>query len=104
MYKELGYDAHVVEKWQPQSRRRIDLFGFADVVCMRPDSGIVAVQACAGASHADRKSKIIAEPKALTWLKSGGRIELVSWRKAAKPVNRKWWTCRREEIRVEDFV
>jgi hypothetical protein len=104
MFRDVGYDAHVVEKWQPQSRRRIDLFGFADVVAMREGSGIVAVQACTGSSHADRKAKILAEPKALTWLKSGGRIELVSWRKAAKPVNRKWWTCRREEITQGDFA
>ena len=36
---------------------RQDLFGVIDVVAIHPDLGIVGVQACAGGSHAARRTK-----------------------------------------------
>ncbi|NIT75563.1 MAG: hypothetical protein GWO44_01325 [Thermoplasmata archaeon] len=76
-----GFIAHVVEKWVPQAGRRVDAFGFGDVLAASPSAAVILlVQATSGAHVQDRKRKILAEPKARTWLESGGRIEVWGWR------------------------
>lgn len=98
--------AHVVEKWIPQARRRVDAFGFGDILAAYWD-GIYLIQACAGASHAARRTKILTDCKkqALEWIACGGRIEIWSWSKRkhrlknGKKVDR--WTERIEPITKE---
>lgn len=102
--KELGFMAQVVEKWNPHAKVRQDLFGVIDVLAVKPGVGIVGVQACAGASHAARRAKMLAEPRLRTWLLSGGRAEVWSWAKQGARGKRKTWTLRREEIRVDDLT
>ena len=53
----------MVERWNQYAKVRQDLFGFVDILAVRPNE-ILAVQACAGASHAARRDKILAEPRA----------------------------------------
>ena len=100
-YRGIGFTACVVEKWIPQTRRRLDAFGFGDLLCCEPDFGIILAQACAGASHAARRTKILSEPRAAQWLAANGRIDVVSWSKRGARGKRKVWTCRREEITAE---
>jgi|7_EtaG_2_1085326.scaffolds.fasta_scaffold35761_2 hypothetical protein len=80
----------VVERWNSHARVRQDLFGFIDVIAIRPYgvkqrsrfcpwSGIIAVQCCARSSMSEHRKKILNEPRALTWLKSGGTIEMWGW-------------------------
>ena len=109
--KEHGLTVQVVERWCSFSRRRIDLFGCVDLVmavdCSRAyppgERGIYGIQACAGASHAARRTKSIAEPRLRTWLLAGGRFAVVSWAKRGERGKRKLWTMRWEEIRLEDL-
>lgn len=101
--RSLGYTAQVVEHWNSFARRRIDLFGFADIVVLTPGS-IVAVQVTAGSSHAARRKKILAEPRALAWIRAGGVLELWSFAKQGARGERKTWKLRKESIVVEDFV
>lgn len=103
--KTLGFDAHVVERYNRFARRRIDLFNFADIVAMKPGVGIVAVQATSnnGGNHSAHIKKIQAEPKARTWIESGGRIEMWSWAKQGARGKRKTWTLRREELTLADL-
>jgi len=84
--------------WIVQARIRVDLFGVIDLIAMREGVGVVGVQACAGASHAARRAKAIAEPRLVTWLASGGRFEVASWSKRGKRGSRKRWAIRREEL------
>jgi hypothetical protein len=64
---------------------------------------IIGIQACAGASHAARRDKILAEPRMLQWLKAGGQLQLWSWSKRGQRDARKLWTLRTEDFRVEQF-
>lgn len=98
MCKKLGWTAQVVEKWIPQARRRVDLFGCIDMIVLDGQQGPIGVQACAGSSHAARMKKALAEPRLQTWLNSGARFEVWSWAKQGKRGKRKVWTCRREPV------
>lgn len=97
--RELGFEAGVVERYNSFTKQRNDLYGCIDLILCRPGVGIIGVQACAGASHAARKAKMLAEPRLRTWIESGGRAEIWSWAKQGGRGKRKVWTCRREEIR-----
>ena len=124
--KKQGWTAAVVERWNQYSKTRHDLFGFADLVVLAapgshviefwdaagrgpirtPSPGaILAVQVTSGANVAARVSKIKAEPRALLWLRCGGRVEVWGYRKVkvkrgGKAVR---WELRVVEIREADF-
>ncbi len=92
-----GWTCAITEKWNQYARVRQDLFGFCDVIAIKPGT-ILAVQACAGASHAARRDKILAEPRAAEWLNAGGQIAVLSWAKQGPRGKRKLWTARMEMI------
>jgi hypothetical protein len=93
-----GWTAQVVEKWNPHARIRQDLFNVIDIVAIKAGHKILGVQACAGASHAARRTKSLAEPKLFTWLAAGGTFEIWSWAKRGPRGERKVWTLRVEPI------
>lgn len=73
----------VVEKWIPQARKRVDLYGIIDILCVS-DSEIVGVQATSGTHVAARVTKI-AESTATSILRRAGiRILVHGWRKNAQ--------------------
>lgn len=75
-----GWECAIVEKWNPHAFIRQDLFGFADLLCMKPGEGFLAVQTTSGTHVQERVAKIQAEPRAITFLKSGGKIQVHGWR------------------------
>jgi len=83
---------------------RQDLFGFIDIIALAPD-GIRGIQAC-GADFKAHKNKILSNENALEWLRSGGRIDIYSWRKVKKKRGGKLliWAPRVESITKEDFI
>lgn len=91
--KAAGIIAQTVEKWCSFSRRRIDLFGCLDIVCIRQNR-IVGIQVTSGDNLASRIAKINAEPRALAWVQAGGSIEAHGWAKRGGRGKRKLWTCR----------
>ena len=102
--RDEGFTACVVEKFNSFTKRRIDAFGFGDILACHPSFGVVLVQATSGDNHAARRTKIDADPKvaplALAWLRSGGLIYVESWRKGGAAGKRKSWVGRRD-IAVE---
>ncbi len=114
--KKLGRIVQVVERWNQYARVRIDLFGVIDLVYIDEglppsfrgngigEPAIVGVQTTSGAHHADRRTKILAEPRALAWIRAGGRIELWTWAKHVKRVNGKAWVLRVEVITEQMFA
>ena len=97
-----GYMTAVVEHWHHFAKKKIDLFGFADIIAARNTDGvqdIVLVQATSGTNHSARRKKILAEPKALEWIRAGGRVEVWSWR----TLKAEGWMPRVEEILEGDF-
>ncbi len=103
--RRLGFACQVVEHWNPHARRRVDLFGFIDVIACTPD-GILGIQATSGSNHSVRVRKIREEctENAQAWLEAGGRIEVWSWklaqakRKDGSKGLRKTATLRREIV------
>ena len=84
----------ITEKWIPQARRRIDLFGIIDVLAIRDDE-ILGVQATTGPNAAARVTKALAEPRLERWLLAGGHFEVWGWRKVGARGKRKLWAVRR---------
>ena len=72
--------------------RRVDLFGFIDIVALSPE-GIIGVQCTTTGDMARRRLKILTEccDEARSWLAAGGRIQVIRWKRYAKAVDRKFW-------------
>jgi hypothetical protein len=102
--REMGMTVQVVERFCHFSKRRIDLLGCIDLVAVKPGIGIIGIQACAGSSHAARRTKALAEPRLREWLESGGRFEVWSWAKQGPRGKVKRWTLRREEIKLDQLA
>jgi hypothetical protein len=104
-----GYTVGSTEKWIPQVRRRVDLFGFADLVAIRAadGAGLVAVQSTSASNLSARVKKIIELEAALTWLRAApgfAAIVVHGWAKRGARGKRKVWECRERWITVEDFM
>jgi NADH:ubiquinone oxidoreductase subunit B-like Fe-S oxidoreductase len=100
LLREAGYAACVVEKWVPQAKKRMDAFGFGDVLACHPgQSSIVLVQVTTASNLAARVTKAKSLPAAKQWLESGGMIELHGWVKRAKQ-----WRCVRKQLRLIEGV
>jgi len=84
--------------------RREDLFGFIDIIALRPGVGIVAIQSTGPNGHAEHRRKILANEFVPLWLEVGGKIELWSWRKIlTKPGGKqRIWQPRIENIIIFD--
>ena len=99
---KLGYVCQVVERWCAFSRRRIDLFGVIDLIYLS-ETSICGVQVTTASNLAARRTKILAEPRALAWVKAGGILELWGVAKRGARGERKLWTITKEEIVAEEF-
>ena len=100
--RKRGWRVAVVEKWIPQTKRRIDLFGFGDLLALDGQPGSLLIQACAGGgAPAKRVAKILDADHceaACDWLAAGNRLEVWGWRKAGPKGKRKLWQVRRVAI------
>jgi hypothetical protein len=88
----LGYVVEVVERWIPGANIRRDLFGFGDLLAVRPGE-VLLVQTTTGDHVAHRLAKIAASPLAATVRGAGIRIVVHGWRKNAAGR----WTLREVE-------
>lgn len=101
-----GWTVAPVEYWQgvpgrrcdacgaynrPRGGRR-DAFGFGDLLAMHPEHGIALVQVTSGANAAARCRKIERECRqnALAWMRAGGCIMVIGWRKLKVGRRRLW--------------
>jgi hypothetical protein len=74
----------VVERWNQYARRRIDLFGFIDVIAFDPERGWLLVQTTSGSHVQERIHKIINECSEQAQLLADhkyNRIVVHGWRK-----------------------
>jgi hypothetical protein len=110
-----GYDTWIVEKpWNQYTKKREDLFHFADLVAIRDDIvGVTAIQGTGedASSHvkkllegfADAKGNAIPpNPHLRTWLKTGNRFFIWSWRLRGKKGKRKLYKLRQIEFFIEN--
>lgn len=100
--REYGSVAQVVERWNPYSRTRHDLFGVIDLVELR-DGQIVGVQVTSASNVSARVAKAKAEPRLRVWLECGGKFEVHGWGKRQEG-KRKLWKIRVVELHPEDLA
>lgn len=101
-----GWIPAVVERWCSFSRRRVDLFGFIDIVAIRPGStGVLGVQATSGSNVASRVRKIKINGISDLWMGCQNELWVVGWRsvawktKSGKTAKRPKWEPRVVDIR-----
>ena len=110
--QSLGFTCQVVEKWNPWVRRpdggkgvRVDLFSVIDIIAIGPGlKRPLGVQATTQSEKGRHLVKIMAEPKALKWLKSGGDLVLHCWAKRGPRGKRKTWQLEETKIKKSDYV
>jgi hypothetical protein len=95
MLRATCQQVQVVERWCSYSRRRIDLYGVVDILCLR-DGETVAVQTTSGGCVSARLKKISDCPALPDMRKAGWRIEVHGWRKVRVKGTKKQtrWECR----------
>ena len=93
-----GYVVAIVEKWIPFSKppRRLDLFGFIDLLAMRPGE-LIGVQVTSTSNISARIHKIEQSPYRDWWVSTGSRLEVHGWSKKAQG-KRKIWTLTRKVL------
>ena len=101
-----GWEAGIVERFNSFAGRRgvrQDLFGVIDIVALG-DNKIIGVQSC-GSSFSKHDKKILDNPLALRWLRSGGRLLLIGWGKVKLKRGSKAmrWQPRVKEYKIKDF-
>ncbi len=94
--KELGYQAKVVEKWNPFAKIRQDLFG-VDLLALKPDE-VLVIQATTGSNHAARRTKLEEAGFIALWNGAGVTLEIWSWAQQGPRGKRKPWQVRRERL------
>jgi hypothetical protein len=94
-----GYLAAVVERWLAPARRRVDLFGFADLLAFHArDRMFLLVQTTTLTNMAARLTKARARPELGAWLQAGGRFEVHGWYKRGGK-----WAAKRIAVNAEDL-
>lgn len=84
MLEELGWEVADVEKWIPQAKRRVDMFGLFDLLCVKGGSTLaVQVTSGEGGNVGSHVTKMLAEPRLGRCLEAGWLVELWGVRKAA---------------------
>lgn len=83
-YEGHGFTVAKVEFHNHFSGHKHDLYGFADYLCCNGIDPIIACQTTSYGADYVRVRKILAEPRALLWLASGGRIIVHGWRRKPK--------------------
>lgn len=92
-----GYLAQITEHWNMFAHIRQDLFGFIDIVAIKPGE-ILAVQTTSRGNTSARIKKIMALSSHEAWLASGGKIQVHGWGKMGKKGKVKHWTVSVQEI------
>src|SRR5262245_20122745 len=79
--RQLGYLAAVTERFIAQARKKIDLFGIADILAVHPRERSVLLVQCTTAAHVgDRLRRIQARPELPGLLMAGVSVEVWGWK------------------------
>jgi hypothetical protein len=94
-FRDYGWQIGVVERWIERTRKRVDLFGFGDLVAFKPGDHFwgqepYIIQATSTANISSRVAKIKSIDAARDWMDVGG-ILVIGWKKYATPVGGRWW-------------
>ena len=102
--RKRGWLAHVVEKWIPQRKIRVDCLGPGDDQVLDGEPGCLMIQATSTSNMSSRVTKMCGERKGevTRWLEANNRAEVWGWAKRGKAGKRKLWTLRRVRVYLRD--
>jgi len=105
--RDNGFVCGIVERFISAYARhgiRIDLFGIIDIIAIK-DGEIRGVQSC-GQAFSEHNKKILASENSVKWIRSGGILQLIGWRKLLKKrgMKAKEWVPRIKVFTREDFI
>lgn len=92
--REEGWMVAIVEHWNPHAKIRQDLFGFADIIAVKPFllRGLtLAVQATTTSNLQARVKKLRGMEAVEECKRAGWIVQCWGWTKYAKAVDRKFW-------------
>lgn len=78
-----GYTVAIVERWNPHARIRQDLYGFIDLLGVKPDKTL-AVQTTSRDHISSRRAKILESDKYYPVKSAGWNIEVHGWYKVGR--------------------
>jgi hypothetical protein len=83
LMRDRGYPlVQVVEKWIAPARKRVDLFGIIDIVCVGEEFGDTVGVQCTSDDHVSEHVRKVTDSPALPFLrKAGWRIVVQGWKK-----------------------
>lgn len=97
-----GWTVDVAERWIPRTKKRRDLFNFADLVALDVEGHkFVAIQTTSSSNTSAREKKILASEEAQAWKECGGRVLVWGWGRRCKNGKRgaqKIWTLKESEM------
>lgn len=91
--RDAGYTCAIVEHWDHYARKRRDLFGMFDLLCIR-EGETLAVQTTSGSNVSARVKKLTESELLAPVRKAGWVVHVHGWRKGANG---------RYALRVEDL-
>ena len=104
--RKSGALAGVVGKWNPHAKRRLDLFGYIDIVAIwggHPGWTLgVQTTTAENISHRLTKLREECEPSIRRWMEAGNRLVIHGWGKRGPRGKRKTWTLTEREITLYD--
>ena len=92
--RDAGYTVAIVEHFNPHMRIRQDLFGFIDMLAIRPGETL-GVQTTSPSNMAGWGRKIADHPNVAAVREAGWRIEVHGW---AQKKPRARWECRTVDV------
>jgi len=103
--RETGWHPEVVERFNHWTKRRHDLFGFADILAMKKGHAPILIQTTSSSNLAARRRKVLESPLAALALSGGFRIMLHGWgkykiKRGGKAMR---WRLREEEVTIDQF-
>jgi hypothetical protein len=103
--RKTGALAQVVERYNPHAKRRVDLFGFIDVVALDGGPGTLGVQTTSAGNVAHRMDKLRTTCAGAMdrWLAAGNRLTIHGWAKRGPRGARKVWTLSARPISRDDL-
>lgn len=89
-----------MERYNQATRRRIDVFGFGDVLVLDGQLGALLIQACITSDMSTREKKIRGPcaSDAMSWIVAGNRIAVWGWAKRGAAGKRKLWTLKERQV------
>ena len=79
--RKRGHSHQIVEYWNSFAHKRVDLWGFGDILVMDDQTGSLLIQTTTSGSLSPQKKKILESPFMPEWMERGNRISIWAWRK-----------------------